>query len=312
MRPVTRCRQHAPVSGRVQVQVWVLALVLALVVGACGDSERQAEQTPDPRFVRVASFDFPESELLGELFAQALEAEDIAVERLIGLGSRELVQPALESGLVDIVPEYLTSSLEFVTLGQLETDDVTIATRQLQGALQRRGVSVLRPAPAIDRNAIAVRADLAAEHGIEHVSDLAPIAGELRFIGPPECAERPSCLPTLEDRYGLQFRSFTPVPAGLQIALQLAAKEADVGVAFTTDPLVKQHGLVLLKNDKEIPRADNVVPLVRTSTLEQHPKIKAALAAATDGLTTEALRELNLRVAEGVDPKEVARSWLAR
>jgi osmoprotectant transport system substrate-binding protein len=153
---------------------------------------------------------------------------------------------------------------------------------------------------------------MAKERRLERISDLAPIASELRFVAPPECAERPSCLPALKNRYGLHFRSFTPVPAGLQIALQLAAEEADVGVAFTTDPLVKMHGLTLLKNDKELARADNVVPVVRTAALEQRPRIKAALAAAIRGLTTEALRDLNRRVAEGVDPKAVARSWLAR
>jgi osmoprotectant transport system substrate-binding protein len=295
-----------------RAQPLALALVVALVLGACGSSEPEAEQTVDPRFVRVASFDFPESELLGEIFAQALEAEDIAVERHIGLGSRELLQPALESGLIDVVPEYLTSSLEFVTFNYLQTDDVAAATGQLAEALDPRGITVLQPAPAVDRNALAVRADMASTRGIERISDLAPIANELRFVAPPECAERPSCLPTLEDRYGLHFRSFTPVPAGLQIALQLAAKEADVGVAFTTDPLVKLHGLVLLKNDKEVARADNVVPLVRTAALDRRPRIKAALVAATNGLTTDALRDLNRRVAEGVDPKEVARSWLAR
>lgn len=308
MRPVTRCRQPGPTRR----PIWALFCVVALVFGACGSSEPAASTAPDPRFVRVASFDFPESVLLGELFAQALEAEDIAVERRLGLGSRELLQPALESGLIDVVPEYLTSSLEFVSFNYLQTDDVAVATEQLAEALRSRGVSVLRPAPAVDRNALAVRAEMASTRGIERISDLAPIADQLRFVAPPECAERPSCLPTLEKRYGLQFKSFTPVPPGLQIALQLEAKEADVGVAFTTDPLVKRHGLVLLKNDKELARADNVVPLVRTDTLSKRPRIKAALAAATKGLTTEALRELNLQVAEGVDPKEVARSWLAR
>lgn len=308
MRPVTQCRRHAP--GRVLVLPFVLAM--SVLFGACGNSEPLAVDVVDPRFVRVASFDFPESVLLGELFAQALEAADIAVERRLELGSRELVQPALESGLVDVVPEYLASSLEFVTFGEEQAVEVQPATRQLQDALRPRGVTVLQSAPAIDRNAIAVRADMAKERRIERISDLAPIASELRFVGPPECAERPACLPTLEKRYGLHFRSFTPVPAGLQIALQLAAEEADVGVAFTTDPLVGQHGLVLLKNDKEEPRADNVIPLVRTAALEQRPAIKAALEAATEGLTTDALRELNRRMAGGVDPKEVARAWLAR
>jgi osmoprotectant transport system substrate-binding protein len=290
----------------------VFVVVMATVLGACSSSESStAGELVDTRSVRVASFDFAESELLAEIFAQALERQDIKVERRMRLGSRELVQPALESGLVDVVPEYLTSSLEFVTLGHVSTVKVPTARRQLEQALSTRGVIPLEPAAAIDRNAIAVRSDMAKDRLLERISDLAPIASDLRFIGPPECAERPSCLPALRDRYGLQFKSFTPVPPGLPIALQLESEEADVGVAFTTDPLVEQHGLVLLRPDKEDPRADNVVPLVRTAALKQHPAIKNALDSVTKRLTTDELRALNARVARGEKVEEVARSWLS-
>jgi osmoprotectant transport system substrate-binding protein len=173
-----------------------------------------------------------------------------------------------------------------------------------------RHISVLAFAPAVDRNAIAMRADTAKQRGIKRISDLAPLASTLDFVGPPECAERPSCLPALEKNYGLHFRSFTAVPAGLQTALQLQAGEADVGVAFTTDPLVRAHGLVLLEPDREEPRVENVVPLVRSPVLAAHPEARAALEFVTKRLTTDELQRLNLQVVDGRTPRAVAGEWL--
>jgi osmoprotectant transport system substrate-binding protein len=301
MRSAPRGWRHSPPL--------VLGLLAVIVLGACGgDGASRAREQPDPRYVRVASFDFPESELLGELFAQALEARGVRVQRRLGLGSRELVQPALEQGLVDVVPEYLASSLEFVTLGTVTSGSAASASDQLRRALTGRGVSVLSYAAAADRNALAMKARTASQLGVDTVSELAPIASGLDFVGPPECPERPACLPVLEQKYGIKFRTFTAVPLDL-ITLELQAGEADVGVAFSSDPRVQEHGLVLLRPDKEPPRAENVVPLVRTSVLESHEGMGPALDAVTASLTTGDLRALNARVAAGVPAATVAREW---
>ncbi len=302
MRSVPQGWRHSPVLG--------LLLVLVLVLGACGSSgPSSAREQPDPRFVRVASFDFPESELLGELFAQALVAKGIEVQRRIGLGSREVVQPALEQGLVDVVPEYLASSLEFANLGPLPPRTAPAVAEQLREQMAGRNVSVLPYAAAVDRNAIAMSASTARQLGVTKISALAPIASTLDFVGPPECPERPACLPVLEQNYGIKFRSFTAVPLDL-IVQQLDAGEAEVGVVLTSDPLVQERGLVLLKPDREEPRAENIVPLVRTPVLRTHAGIAEALAAVTASLTTKELRVLNKRVASGEPLASVAREWL--
>jgi osmoprotectant transport system substrate-binding protein len=300
----------APRGWRQHLWPGALALVAVLLVGACGGSTAStARERPDPRFVRVASFDFAESELLGELLAQVLEARGVAVQRRFRLGSREVVQPALEQGLVDVVPEYLASALEFVTLDQAKATAAGPAADELRRRFAGRGVSVLSYAPAVDRNAIAMSASTARQLGVTRVSELAPIASTLDFVGPPDCPERPACIPVLEEKYGIKFRTFTPVPVEL-ITLQLQAGEADVGVAFTSDPEVQDHGLVLLKQDREQPRADNVVPLVRTAVLAAHPGLEVALDAVTARLTTNALRGLNRRVAGGTPVGTVAKDWL--
>ncbi len=274
-----------------------------------GRAARANNRTPDS--CAFASFDFPESELLAEVFAQALEARGIAVQRRLGLGSREIVQPALDEGLVDVVPEYLASSLEFTSLGPLTSRAAAAVAEQLRVRMAGRNVSVLPYAAAVDRNAIAMSARTASQLGVTRISELAPIASTLDLIGPPECPERPACLPVLEQKYGITFRSFTAVPLEL-IVQQLDAGEADVGVVLTSDPLVHDRGLVLLAPDREQPRAENVVPLVRTQVLQTHRELADALDAVTASLTTEELRGLNKRVASGEPIASVAREWLRR
>jgi osmoprotectant transport system substrate-binding protein len=259
--------------------------------------------------VRVASFDFAESELLGELFATALERAGVPVERIPGLGSREIVAPALQQGMVDLVPEYLAAALDFELLGAGVPFSVRELTRRLSSELDDDGVTVLPYAPAVDRDAIAMLSDRAEELGIEEVADLAEHAEELDFVGPSECQERESCLPRLEDEYGLTFRSFTGVPPGIAVALALAAGEADVGLIFSTDPLVQQHDLVLL--DEPTGRPEHVVPLVRDEILRRHGAVVAAtLGRVTRALTTDELVSMNHRVAQGEPMTAVVQDWL--
>jgi osmoprotectant transport system substrate-binding protein len=292
-------------------RIRALGLLVSLIVTACGgNATTRGPEERDHAAVRVASFNFAESELLGELFAQVLEVGGVSVERFPALGSRETVLPSVQAGLVDVVPEYVASALEFVTLGQVAPGSSGSATYELRKALADRGVTVLDYALAVDRNAIAMRAEAAKDLGIETVSDLRSIASTLNFIGPPECSERPSCLPALERVYGLHFKSFTPVAAGLPIALQLEAGEADVGVAFTSDPLVEEHGLVLLESDREQPRAENIVPLVRTEVLSRHPEVRGLLEGVTFRLGNEALLAMNKRVVDGIAVNQVAHDWL--
>jgi osmoprotectant transport system substrate-binding protein len=289
--------------------VVVCAIVVAALLAACGDSPDRARDQPDPGVVRVASFDFAESDLLAELFAQVIEARGIPVERHFGLGSREIVEPALAQGLVDVVPEYLASALEFAQLGSNVTSSPADTAADLREVLEPRNVSVLAHAPAVDRNAVAVTAETARQLDLETLSDLAAPSPVLDFIGPPECPDRPACLPVLEETYGIRFHSFTAVPIG-GIPLQLEAGEADAGVVFTSDPGVQEHDLVLLRPDREKPRAENVVPVVRAPVLERFPEITGALDQVTSRLTTRELRALNKRVADGQDVAAVAREWL--
>src|SRR5215213_8664495 len=150
----------------------LLALVAALVLALAGCDRGQAPPSPpqDPSrpTIRLASFDFPESELLGQLYGQALDQHGFPVEQVVKLGSREVVAPALEQGMVDMVPEYLGSALNFLNdRDRVATADPALTHARLEQSFAPRGVSVLAYAPAQDRNGFVVTGDLARGHKLE-------------------------------------------------------------------------------------------------------------------------------------------------
>lgn len=264
----------------------------------------------------VASFDFPESALLAELYAGILEADDYPVTRLINLGSRETVDPALLQGQVDLVPEYLGTALAFSSLGRSNPSSNTRdMTKKLTAVLQPRGVSVAKPAEAQNRNGIVVTKETAERYGLVAISDLREEASGFIFGGPPECPERPLCLPGLKARYGLRFETFLPLDAGGPATVgALQTGEVDVGLLFTTDPDIVAHQFVLLEDDRELQPAENIVPILRSEVLNRYGSgLLKTIGKVTRRLTTSDLRTLNRGTElEGRSPRIVAGEWLAQ
>jgi osmoprotectant transport system substrate-binding protein len=294
---------------------WLPAVVLValLAVGCTGEPERQpVPEDPRRPTVTIASFDFPESELLAELYGQALQRHGYPVEQVTRLGSREVVDPALLQGKVDLVPEYLGSALSFLQdRRHPATADPAVTHARLRQLLRMRGISVLAFAPAEDRNGFVVTGELSRERGVKRLSDLAPIAGELTFGGPPECPERPLCLLGLQDTYGLQFERFLPMPTRAVTAAALGTGEIDVGMIDTTDGSLPGKDLVQLEDDRRLQPSENVVPVVRERIVAAYgPALVRLLNAVSAQLTTADLAELNRVVAEGQQPAAVAAGWL--
>jgi osmoprotectant transport system substrate-binding protein len=293
-------------------RVAALALVMAMVAG-CTREPAPPPQDPRRPPVVVASFNFPESEILAELYGQALRESGYPVEVVARLGAREVVEPALEQGKVDLVPEYLGTALTFIDDGGLPPsgDPETTHTRLLR-AFATRGVSVAAFAPAEDRNGFVVTGDLARRRGLERISDLAPLAGRLTFGGPPECPDRPLCLKGLRDRYGLRFARFEAMPSRRVTADALETGEIDVGMIETTDTSLIGQDLVQLQDDRGLQPAENVVPVVRRQVVDRYgPGLVRLLDAVSAQLTTAELRGLNRQVAVSDLPASgVAAGWL--
>jgi osmoprotectant transport system substrate-binding protein len=302
-------------AGRVRPALPVGLLLLVLLAGCDRDpAPPPPEEDPRRPTIQLASFDFPESQILGELYGQALRQHGFPVELVVQLGAREVVAPALEQGKVDMVPEYLGSALNFLNdRDRVATADPGLTHARLEQAFAPRGVSVLAYAPAVDRNGFVITGDMARRRGLEKLSDLVPIASQLTLGGPPECPQRPLCLRGLQDVYKLKFARFEAMPSRAVTAAALKTGEIDVGMIDTTDPNLVKAGndLVQLEDDRDLQPADNVVPVVRREVLDAYgPPLVRLLNAVSAQLTTIELTRLNLQVADGRPPADAAAGWL--
>jgi osmoprotectant transport system substrate-binding protein len=296
--------------------LWVACAGLAVVLSACTSSSGSSvEQARRPgAVITVGSFSFPESVLLAQVYGQALAAGGFPVRVLPDLGPRELVEPALMNGLLQVVPEYAGSAVEFLSLGHRSpTGDVQATNRALASLLAGRGLLAGRPAAAQDANAIVVTAATAARYRLRSIADLAAVAPRLVFGGPPECPERAYCLRGLQRTYGLHFKSFIPLDAGGPLTLQ-ALRAGDIAVAllFATNPSISAQHLVVLADDRSLQPAENITPVVRRDLVARYgPRLLSVLNTVSARLTTGSLRALDVQVElAGHEPRLVARDWL--
>ncbi|AXV07828.1 L-proline glycine betaine binding ABC transporter protein ProX [Euzebya pacifica] len=317
-------------STRSRMAAFLLMLVLALVASACasdddgsddaaGDASESADGTTDEGAetaeelgdITVGSTNFDEQELVAEMYALALEDAGYTVERRYQLGSREVVLPALTSGEIDVYPEYVGTALEFLNEGAGEaTGDTEASTELLRERFAEQGVDVLEPSDAQDKNGLVVRQETADTYGLSTVSDLADVAGDLTLGGPPECPERPLCIPGYESAYGVTFGDFRSLDAGSPVTIEaLSAGEIDVALLFTTDGVIAANDWVLLDDDQDLQPAENIVPVIRSeaNTDAATEALDAVSAVLTTENVTEMIRQLRVDLA---DPAEVAETFL--
>jgi osmoprotectant transport system substrate-binding protein len=292
-------------------------LALAAACAACttgGSPAPPAASRGPPAVITVGSFNFPESVLLAYMYSGALAAKGYRVRVLPDLGTRELVDPALMAGLIQLVPEYTGSALEFVSLGHVHATASAGATASaLTRSMAGRGLVTGRPAAAQDGNAIVVTTATATRYRLRTISDLARVAPRLVFGGPPECPERAYCLPGLRLIYGLRFREFVPLDAGGPLTRQaLAAGDIGVALLFTSDPVIQAQHLVVLPDNRGLQPAENVVPLLRRATASRYgPRLLATLDAVSARLSTAVLASLDAEVQlRRRAPEAVAEKWL--
>lgn len=294
----------------------LLTLVAAVVTlaASCAESGEPAEPIGalGDDAVTVGSFNFHESVLLAELYAQALEAQGFRVLRRLDLGPRELADPILQNGLVELLPEYAGSLLEFLAGGSAPAD-LAETRSALRASLDARGLALLESAPAQSQNGFAVTADVARDRDLDALSDLTGERG-LVLGGPPECPIRPLCQPGLEGAYGIEFSGFVPLDTSGPLTIDaLEHGVVDLALVFTTSAQILRHGFVLLQDDRHLQPAEHVTPIVNRATLERFgPALEAAIDAVSERLTTEELRALNAQVEiQRHRPSDVARAWLA-
>ncbi len=284
--------------------VGAMMLAMALVAGACASGGDTSQGTT----IEVASFGFGESEIVAEIYVQALEAAGYSVNHQVQVGPREVLKPALEGGEVHMIPEYVGSGLE-AGFG-IEPSADAAATRQLLiDAYADSGVTVLDLSNAEDKNTFVVTKALAEARGITTVSDLAKL-GPIVLGGPAECPVRPRCQIGLEDVYGLEIAEFRALDAGGPLTVAaLQGGEVQVGLFFSTYLFVDEF--LALEDDLGLQPAENIVPVIRQEILDEYGSdLEDLLNTVSAALTTEALIEMNERFFAPEDADVIARDFL--
>ncbi len=290
-------------------------LAVCLMVGGCvGSAPRQdiaGPAGPNGTIIVGVSGAFAENQIVAEMYAQVLEHAGYALERQLDLPSREISQNALESGQIDLKPEYLSSLLLFLDPNaKASSSPADVAERSSQ-LLQPRGITLLTPSPAEDTNVFVANSKTAQRFNLTTMSSLAPVADQLTLGGPPECPQRPFCMPGLKSAYGILFNDFTPLDVGGPLTVAaLRDDEVQIGLLFSTDPSIRQNGFVPLVDDKHLQNAENLTPVIRSEKLNDD--VRRLLDAVSASLSTDKVTDLVGKVViDGQDVAAVAERFLA-
>lgn len=291
-----------------------LGAAALLALTACSDPDDvegdEAEETQETTgSVSVGSADFPESEIIAEIYAQALEAEGMEVERNFQIGAREVYLPAMENGEIDLLPDYTGNLLSYLDPETTATSEEDIEA-ELPEALPE-GLDILYPAPAENKDSLNVTPEFAEENDLESIGDLAELDG-VSLAANPEFAERSYGIPGMEEIYGITDVDFTAIsdgggPATVQALLDGTVDVADI---YTTTPAIEENDLVTLEDPEEMIAAQHVVPIIRTDAMDE--SAVDILNQVSVALTTETLMEMNaLNSGEDVqEPGTIAADWL--
>ncbi|MFL6116088.1 MAG: ABC transporter substrate-binding protein [Catenulispora sp.] len=289
---------------RTRVVGGALALTLAATgaLSACSSSPKSGSK------VVVGSAAFPENVLLMEIYAQALEAKGISVERKPDVGQRDVLYGQVKADAITVVPEYNGALLAF--LDKASTETTTDAVDQAVTGKLPADLEILRPAAAQDNHSLVVTQALATKDSLKTVSDLAPVAKDLVLGSAPEFKTRQQGVLGLKSVYGLEFKDFKALDdAGPQTVSALQHGDADVVDLYSTTPAIKTYGFVVLQDDENLFGVQNVVPLVSKKNL---PAGGAdALNAVSAKLDTTTLTSLMEQVViQKKDTADVVKQWL--
>ena len=290
----------------------LLSLVLVLGVAACGDDDDDGDSgggggnkivsNPDNGKVNltVGSKNFTEQIVLGEIYAQALEAAGYNVDTQLNLGDENVALQAVKSGEVSGYPEYTSTALTsfFKAAPEDVPGDAQQAFEDSKAEFEKEGLTAFPPTPFSSANAVGTLKKTADELGLETVSDLEGKSEDLTIYGSPECRQRVDCLVGLEDGYGLQFKKFTPVAIDLRYTV-LDKGQADLSILFTTDAQLSADAdkYVILEDDQSIFPAGNVIFVTDQKVVDEAgPDYEKTITQVQSGLTEQVMQELDARV----------------
>jgi osmoprotectant transport system substrate-binding protein len=297
----------------------ITALAVLGLAGCGGDSDPLETDTDtgsgsdSGAALVVGSANFPESALLAEIYAGALNGAGVEASTRPNIGSRETYLPGLLDGSIDVFPEYTGVLRDYFAIESgtevtgTESEEVF---EELKNVLPE-DLTVLQYSAAEDKDAVVVTQETADEYSLSAIGDLADVAGDLTLGGPPEWKTRSTGVPGLEKLYGVTFGDFIELDAGGPLTLKaLLNGRIDAGNLFTTDPNIAAEDLVVLEDPESLFAAQNIVPLLRTDAVTD--EATTALEGVSEALDTETLGALVTRVViDKEDPEDVAADFLS-
>jgi osmoprotectant transport system substrate-binding protein len=310
--------------------ILLLALACLFVVACGGDDD--AASTPAPQStsdsgggkitknpdnasiqLTIGSKNFTEQKVLGEIYAQGLEAAGYNVSKDLNLGDEKTALAAVKSDQISAYPEYTgTALLSFFGKKADELPkDPQAAFEGAKKGFEAQGLTAFPPTPFTSSNEVAVTAETADKLGLKNISDLEGKSQNLTLYGSPECRQRLDCLLGLQQVYGLKFKKFVPVDIARRHEV-LTSGRADVSIVFTTDPQIQREKEVLLEDDKGMFPPYNSTLVMKQETADKlGPDFAKTLDMIQEQLTDENMQELNARVdLDKKDPAEVAKEYL--
>lgn len=301
---------------RFGILIAVIALIFPLLA-ACGDDD-EATATPGAAgsgnggTVAVGSKNFTEQLILGEMYAQLLEARGFTVERRLNLGGTAIAHQALLSGEIDLYPEYTGTGLLAILERETMTDSDEVFQVVSDEYREQFDLIWLDQAPMNNTQALAVKRSFSEEHGLTTISQMVAMASDLRLAAVPDFEEREDGMVGLRQAYGdFSFREIIVLDPGLKYQAFLN-DEAEVVLAFGTDGQIQGYDLVVLEDDAGLWPPYHVAPVVRQETLDANPELAGILNELAPLLTGDAMAGLNWQV-DGPDarePEDVAREFL--
>ncbi len=301
-------------------------LVPVLALSACGGGDAfeedgggatETDAAGSAGDIVVGGAQFTEMAIMQEIYKLLLEDAGYTVE-VKTAGQREIYIKSLESGEIDVVPDYAATTAEYLNreangpdAPAIATSDAAETVEAMRPLAEARGLTVLEPSEALDANGFYVTKDFAEENSLTTLSDLAALGQPLTLAAGDECLERPFCALGLEDTYGLDIAGVTGDEFGSATGKQKVVDgDAQIGLTGTTDGTLEGLGLVVLEDDMNLQAADNLVPIVNTEDASDE-KVAETLNQLASVLTTEDLTELNAKVdGERQKPADVAKEYL--
>lgn len=300
-------------TARGKRSVFAVGLVAAaaLALSACASSNPLAEPSDSSGgsggadAIVVGSQAYYSNEIIAEIYAQALEADGLTVDRQFNIGQRDAYMPDVESGAIDVFPEYTGSLLEYISKDGVDVTSPEDVYKALQGALPD-GLTALDFAEATDQDSYTVLKSFADENGLKTIGDLAKVSSQVTIGAAPEFEQRPYSPVRAKEVYGVDLAFSATGPTTLE---SLLAGTIQVGDIYTADPAFETEDIVALEDPENLIISSNVVPIVSSDVAD---KVSGVLNAISAKLTGEQLVALNVQsTVDQKSPKDIAAQWLS-